>query len=213
MNFRDRGLDNLGKMLVPGVGKYNIPQMEPIDIGPPYNMIRINEARHFPMPSQVGIQFYAYDYQILRLWERPDFYMETFRKFRFMLTPDFSMYTDWPLAVNIYNHYRKHWLGAYWQKHGMRIIPTIGWSDEASYEWCFDGDPVGGMVSVSSVGTQNDETAKRLFLSGFKEMLVRLRPSGVLFYGDIPKELSGCDIIIHVEPFQKQLRQFDKNRT
>ena len=34
------------------------------------------------------------------------------------------------------------------------MIPSISWSDEHSFDWCFDGDPVRGTVAVSSVGTQ-----------------------------------------------------------
>ena len=66
-----------------------------------------------------------------------------FRRFRFVCTPDFSMYTDFPLALQINSHYRKHWLGAYWQSKGITVIPTIFWSDERSFEWCFDADDPG----------------------------------------------------------------------
>ena len=28
------------------------------------------------------------------------------------MTPDFSLFTDYPVAVQLYNHWRKHLLGA-----------------------------------------------------------------------------------------------------
>lgn len=83
--------------------------------------------------------------------------------------------------MQIYNHYRKHWLAAYWQAHGLTVYPTISWSDEQSYDWCFDGEPVGGVVAVSSVGTQNNKEANRLFLKGYEEMMKRLAPLFVIF--------------------------------
>ena len=52
-----------------------------------------------------------------------------------------------PFAMQIYNQYRKHWLAAYWQLNGITVYPTISWSDENSYEWCFDGEPRGGASS------------------------------------------------------------------
>lgn len=49
-------------------------------------------------------------------------------------------------------------------------------------EWCFDGEPVGGAVAVSSVGTQLNKRAAELFRLGYDEMLRRLNPSTIYFY-------------------------------
>lgn len=82
--------------------------------------------------------------------------------------------------------------------HGMTVYPTISWSDEHSYDWCFDGEPVGGVVAVSSVGTQQNKESKRLFLRGYEEMMKRLSPEWVIFYGKVPEE---CDWnVIRVKP-------------
>lgn len=108
-----------------------------------------------------------------------------------MLSPDFSLYTDFPVAMQIYNHYRKHWLGAYWQSLGIKVIPTICWSDDSSFDWCFDGEPVGGVVAVSSVGTQNSRTAKAAFLRGYEAMCERLSPSEIIFTALFPMNAEG----------------------
>lgn len=80
----------------------------------------------------------------------------------------------------------------------MTVYPTISWSTPDSYEWCFDGEPVGGIVAVSSVGTQKHKESKRLFLHGYEEMMKRLSPSWVIFYGKVPEE---CDWnVIHINP-------------
>ena len=89
--------------------------------------------------------------------------------------------------------------------HGIKVIPTISWSDKSSFEWCFDGEPVGGIVAVSSVGTQNNKTAKELFLNGYNEMMKRLEPETVIFYGTIPKECYGN--IVRVKAFQEKFRE------
>lgn len=118
-------------------------------------------------------------------------------------SPDFSTYTDMPLAMQIYNHYRKHWVAAYWQLHGLTVYPTVGWSDESSYAWCFDGEPVGGVVAVSSVGTQQNNESKRLFLRGYEEMMKRLEPKWIIFYGNVPEE---CDWnVIRVKPHYDEI--------
>ena len=144
-------------------------------------------------------------YQFTRLWTNPDAYLDLLRRFKAVCTPDFSTYTDFPVAVQLWNHYRKHWLGAYWQMHGIPVIPTISWSDERSFEWCFDGEPVGGAVAVSSVGTQNNKRAAVLFRRGYDEMLRRLNPSVIYFYGTVPDGISGH--IVRVEAFQEIMKK------
>lgn len=80
----------------------------------------------------------------------------------------------------------------------MTVYPTISWSNENSYDWCFDGEPVGGIVAVSSVGTQQNKESKQLFLRGYEEMMKRLSPEWVIFYGKVPEE---CDWnVICVKP-------------
>lgn len=121
------------------------------------------------------------------------------------MTPDFSLYTDFPRALQIYNHYRKHWLGAFWQSLGFSVIPTIAWSDKDSFKWCFDGVPKKSTVAVSSVGTQRSKDAKRLFLNGWDEMICRLEPETVIFYGEMPKECNAD--VIRIKAFQERFKE------
>ena len=113
------------------------------------------------------------------------------------MSPDYSLYMDFPVALQIYNHYRKHYIGAYCQLNGITVIPTIAWSDQQSFAWCFDGEPRESVVSVSSVGCMKNAESKRVFITGYKEMISRLQPSKIIFYGDIPDECTGN--IIHVK--------------
>lgn len=145
------------------------------------------------------------DYQFIRWWNKPDRYIPSLQKFMGVCAPDFSTYTDMPPAMQIYNHYRKHWLAAYFQLNGITVYPTISWSDESSYDWCFDGKPIKGIVAVSSVGTQNNKDAKRLFLKGYEQMMKRLDPTWVIFYGRVPEE---CDWnVIRINPHYDEIKQ------
>ena len=87
----------------------------------------------------------------------------------------------------------------------MDVIPTISWSTPDSFEWCFDGEPVGGVVSVSSVGAANSREKKKLFLAGYNEMLIRLQPETVLFYGNVLEECQGN--IVQIPPFYKRFEK------
>lgn len=124
-----RNYENLNRRIFDGVGEFSIPALESglytVD-----NWISFNYAKGCEEPEQHGIHFFIDDYQFMRLWKDPDRYLEMLRRFQVVCTPDFSTYTDFPKAIQVYNHYRKHWLGAYWQENGINVIPTISWSDD-----------------------------------------------------------------------------------
>lgn len=232
-----RNYENLQRRAYEGVGDYDIPALEPTlltsvtgadgalgvtlaarqsadgDPAPtpatPLEWIGFNYARGCEEPELHGIHFFVDDYQFMRLWNNPDAYLNRLAQFACVCTPDFSTYTDFPVAVQIYNHYRKHWLGAYWQDRGIPVIPTISWSDEASFDWCFDGEPVGGAVAISSVGTQLNLRSMELFRLGYAEMIQRLNPSLILFCGEEPEGLIAVPEIVHIQTFHKRLRAYD----
>lgn len=190
--------ENLDKFSFFGVGKYEIPQIDPETKYPGGEFVGMNYALTEKFPESKIMHCFVDDYQFIRYWNNPDKYLPVLSKFSAVCSPDFSTYMDMPLAMQIYNHYRKHWLAAYWQLNDITVYPTISWSDEKSYEWCFDGEPVGGVVAVSSVGTQKNKESKRLFLLGYEEMMKRLDPAWVIFYGIVPEE---CDWnVIRVNP-------------
>lgn len=175
-----------------GTGEYRIPRILPVTelyikdwIG--FNYVATTKKQR----ELTGVHFYIWDYQFERVWNQPLRYAKVLKEFGVVLTPDFSTYLDFPKAIQIFNHYRKHWCGAYWQSLGVNVIPTIGWGDHDSYDWCFDGEPEGGIVSVSNVGIMRDKEGRKLFMDGYKEMLTRLQPKEVLFFGHIFDDYPG----------------------
>lgn len=196
--------ENLDILNLKTEGLYNIPLLQPYKYFG-CEFIGFNYAKSEKVKTNKGLHFFLDDYQFERLWRSPYQYVDLLSDFKCVMTPDFSLYTDFPKAIQIYNHYRKHWLGAFWQAWGIDVIPTIAWSDKESYSWCFDGAPKGSTVAVSSVGTQKDKTTRRLFLAGFDEMLCRLNPETIIFYGDVPKECNGH--IVKINSFQDKFKE------
>ena len=205
---QDRNYENLNRVIFEGVGAYDVPKINPVQCDVE-SWLSFNYAKTCPDPEGYGIHFFIDDYQFQRLWTNPDTYVPMLSRFRAVMTPDFSTYTDFPKAVQIYNHYRKHWLGAYWQWRGLLVVPTISWSDEESLNWCFDGEPVGGAVAVSAVGTQMDNTARRLFDMGYAAMLDRLKPETVVFYGAVPDGYD-AENVVKIAAYQDRLKRFNK---
>lgn len=171
----------------------------------PTEFIGFNFAKSTKDKKSKGLHFFIDDYQFERVWRMPKQYISLLSEFHTVMTPDFSLYTDYPKAIQIYNHYRKQWLGAFWQSLGMRVIPTIAWSDKDSFNWCFDGTPKGATVAVSSVGTQRSTKTKELFLDGWYEMVKRFEPEMIIFHGEIPKECNGN--IVRIKSFQDKFKE------
>lgn len=170
-------------------GWAEIPVIEPVESIDVEEWIPFSAANGRKLDGQTGIHMFLHDFQFERLWNKPTQYIQMLQKAGAVCSPDFSMYTDTPTALNIYNHYRKHWLAAYWQRNGITVIPTICWTDSRSFDWCFDGEPEEGIVAVSNIGTMKDPRSRELFAAGYREMTERLRPKAVLFMGKVP---DGC---------------------
>jgi hypothetical protein len=202
--YRDtKNYENVNRLNFMSDNEYGIPEIEPTQIVVD-DFVGFNEAMS-SKKKDCGVHFFLDDYQFNRCWNAPDKYIPILQKYKCVLSPDFSLYADFPKAIQIYNHYRKHWLGAYWQLNGIEVIPTICWSDKDSFEWCFDGEPVGGTVAVSSVGTQRSAATKELFLAGYQEMMKKLKPTQIIFYGSVPQECEGN--IIKISAFQDKFRR------
>lgn len=205
-NYRNRrNYENLERQIFDGVGEYGIPQIEPVTYEGGCDWIGFNYAKTCKEPEKKGVHFFLDDYQFNRLWTDVDRYIPMLQKFRYVMSPDFSTYTDFPKAIQIYNHYRKHWVGAYLQEAGIQIIPTISWSTPDSFEWCFDGEPQGGVVAVSSLGVMNSKEKKELFLIGYEEMIRRICPDTIIFYGYVPDECMGN--IVRVRAFTEKFNE------
>lgn len=199
-----RNYENIQKARYEGLGEYQIPQIKPCDYGS-CEWIGFNYALGAPDKAKKGVHFFLDDYQFIRLWSDPDRYLATLQQYAYVMSPDYSLFTDFPKPLQIYNHYRKHWLAAYWQQNGIKVIPTICWSNEESFAWCFDGEPRHSTVAISSVGTQNSPERKQKFLAGYEEMLYRLEPTQIIFYGTVPEECKGN--IVKIKQFSEKFQE------
>ena len=206
---------NLEKRMYPGVGPYGIPEIKPVHFdGDELSFIGFNYAKGCKDPEGRAVHFFVDDYQFDRVWTRPDNYVDMLSRFAYVCSPDFSPYADFPKAIQLYNHYRKHWLGAFWQELGIPVIPTVTWSDPSTLEWCFDGEPVGGCVALSSVGMFKRPEYTEWLNVGYRAMLERLRPDTIFWKGRIPDEVDRDAVrIIEIPTFTEKWKADKSNTT
>lgn len=74
-------------------------------------------------------------------------------------------------------------LGNIWQRHKIKVIPTLSWTDEDSFGFCFDGLPQGATVATSSVGVHGNAQAEQIWRSGMQKALSVIKPKTLLLYG------------------------------
>jgi len=137
------------------------------------------------------VHFFVEDIKIDRYYNDPEKYLPRLAQYPHLLTPDYSLYTDMPRALQLYNTFKNRWCGAYWQENGLSVIPTVSWSTENSFDFCFDGIEYGSVVAISTLGGLTD---KELFLKGYFELEARIRPTRVLCFGRAFPEM-GSEVI------------------
>ena len=201
IKYRSERFNNNLSILCDVTGKYDIPPIAPEEYEP-CEFIGFNYAKGCSDRGTTGVHFFIDDYQFERVWNQCEKYLDFLSEFKAVASPDYSMFTDWPYPVQMFNHYRKHYIANRLQARGVKVYPTISWSTESSYEFCFEGEPRGATVIVSSVGTQKNPGARKLFMQGYREMMRRLEPKVILFHGDVPDECQGN--IVRMKAFQKK---------
>ena len=181
-------------------GKYGMPLIKKQDIDLDkvnlwnYTKTKNNDDEH----KDKTIHFFTYDWHFDNVYEKPEVALEKLDQYYALPTPEFSTYNDMPLARQIDSVFKSRWCGAYWQKQGFIVIPTIFWSSDDSFEFCFDGIEQGSVVAIS---TYMRESYKEQFMAGYNKMLEIIKPSAIICYGTPFKEMKGN--IKAVDPFNR----------
>ena len=179
------------------VNRWGFPDFETSNITPS-RLIGFNEvltAKEF----DCGVHFYIDDYQFERIWNNPEKYIDKLAKFECVITPDFSLYMNMPLAMKIWNVYRSRTVGKMLADAGIEVIPCIQFAGADTFEFCFDGLPKHQTISISSVGVKQDKEAYEIFKLGVNECIKRLEPRKIILYGGEVKDIDfkGIEVVIY----------------
>lgn len=200
------------------VGQYEIPTMKGVKLKT-LNKVDLVGFNYCTNPETMRtkgdsmVHFFLPDSNLERVWNRPDDYIPILNSYKAIIQPDFSQYIGMPKAMLIWQHYRRMWMAQYYQRQGLRVIPAPCWSDEDSFEYCFDGMPKNSCLCISSVGCVKSPITREYFNRGFQETLNRLTLSQVILYGciddDMRKRLSGIPYV-HIESEQqKRIKNYE----
>ena len=188
------------------VGLYELPQLHKVCINKgPCNPVPYSEARRCRNAKVSTLHFFIDDERFSGIWNDPDKYLALLQDFQYVCTPDFSIYADMPVAMQIWNCYRNRALAYYLQENGVNIIPSAGWSDRKSFRWCFDGLPCNSTIAVSNNGCLSEQ-GRYYFEMGLRFMVATIRPEKILIIGkqqDIDVDVP----IIYLDGYSQQMQK------
>lgn len=172
--------------------KYNMPILKGT-MHIPAEVISFNYALSTKDRKNKCVHFYIDDYQFERVWNKPYKFLEVLKQFKAVIMPDFSLYKNMPLPLQLYNSYRSKLLASFWENNGIEVIPNLNWSDENSLNFSLEGLPKYSVVALSTNGVLKN---KEEFLKCFNKAIEILKPIKIILIGGTMEELKINDKII-----------------
>ena len=183
--FLRNGFETSGKYSFPLIKRQEV-SLEKIALIP-YNLTKSNDIKN----ADCGVHFFIDDYRFFGVYDFPEKAFARICGYKFLLSPDFSLYKEMPMWKLIENIGKSRWCGAYWQSKGKTVIPTISWEGSESFSIAAEGIEKGCVIAVSTVGCKN---AKFDFLRGYNSVLEKIEPPKIICLGEPFKEMRG-DIV------------------
>lgn len=202
----------VGDLEMPYIPKYSGPLPTKIT----------NCLTHKLPASDYFIHFYLFDYYFDNknsIWygsQKDSSFVEKhlskLRKYQGVIAPDYSIYTDMPLIMQLWNIYRVRTIYVWLNSIGINCIFNIRWGDYRTYDVAFFGIEKHSTLSVGSHGLIKNVLQRHTFMVGFKEMVKRLEPSNLIIYGPFTEEMKIlCDInhinVVHFDSEQVEARK------
>lgn len=188
--------DGFESYLVEGAefdGEWEIPIIKnknveiPKDIVPYDKIKKIKENER----KSIYIHFYMHDIKFRQVITNTKKYLEKFKEYGGVISPDCSLYIDMPLCLQMANTYMNRAVGVYLQNNGIKVIPNVRWGDERSFKFAFDGLEENGVYAISTLGCIRSKEDKTRFKEGLREMIKKLNPQKILVHGTMPEYVFG----------------------
>lgn len=173
-------------------GKYEIPVIHGTS-KIPCSLVPFTKCGKEAEPENKAVHFYQFDENFVNCLEshaKLTKKLETFRKFKSVILPDYSVYRDMPFARQIYQVYKSRAIGNFLMQNDIKVIPNVRWGDERTYDFAFDGIDKWGVVAVGVQGAYRDKENAEYFEKGFYKMLKALEPETILCYGNLSADLN-----------------------
>lgn len=177
-------------------GKYDMPIVGNFDDISNIDYIALySDLSEYDKTTNTCVSFYQYDHIfdgvnglynsiVYQNNKRLDFFKDRFKNVKYIIAPDYSLFGDFPNALQIFNVYKSRvclcWLSA---NTKAKIIPNIRWSLPFSFDYCFDGIMIGSNIAIGILGQIRNKKNNKMFIEGFKKAIDRIKPKNIIVYG------------------------------
>ena len=151
----------------------------------------------------LGVHFFVDDYRFNGIYDNPKRTLNKYAQYKFLLSPDYSTYTDMSLWRQLESVAKNRWVGAYWQSQGITVIPTISWGLSQSFEFCFDGVEKNSIIAIGMIGCKRNKTQ---FMHGYNTMLEKIQPLKIICFGSPFDEMQGDIVSVDYVESRKVVR-------
>ena len=142
-----------------------------------------------------AIHFFQNDYTFFKaVTERLEVTTSTLINCDVLFAPDFSLYVDGPVFMNMQNVFRSRFAAAYWQLLGLNVIQTASWGDANSFRYCFEGLAEHSVTAVCGIGHDYCLKAKLLWQYAVQRLIEEKSPTKLIVYGGEKKKLPDLGI-------------------
>lgn len=186
-------------------GKWGFPLVRKQDIDLAHiELIACSDvSSHDTKNLHKGVHFFVDDFRFDKIYDHPERSFKRFEKYRFLLTPDYSLYAEMNPWRQIESVGKSRWVAAKWQQLGALVIPTISWGLARTFEFCFDGIERHSIVAVGMIGCKRN---KRDFLRGYSVMLDKIEPEAIICLGKPFEEMKGNIVEVDYRSSRKVVR-------
>lgn len=132
------------------------------------------------------VHFYEDDANFERLWNNLQKYLLILKKYKGVITPDFSIYRDMPLVMQQWNTYRNRAIGCWLQDNNIPTITNVRWGDERTFPFCCAGAPKNSTIAIGSHGCIKLLQERWYFINGLEYSIKTLQPKIIVVYGTAP---------------------------
>lgn len=168
-------------------GDFEIPRIIPTNSIPNKTILfsKISTSKDY----DAWVVFYEHDYRFIQVWNNALKYVPLLKKFKGVISPDFSIYRNMPLSMQIWNTYKGKALAHFWQENGIDVIANVRFGDERTYYFCFSGVPKNSVVAVGTHGCIKKKVDRKYFKKGLNKLVYTLNPHTIVVYGHTPNDL------------------------
>lgn len=139
--------------------------------------------------SEVLAHGYVSDNRLAGLYRDPSTYLNDFSRYGAVVCPDFSMHRHMPRHERVRSSWASRAIGAYFQTHGLKVIPNLRWGFVEDLSFVLDGLPRNSAVAISTQTLRRDGNSMRILREGLRVVMEELQPEGLLIYGSAPPSL------------------------